>query len=74
MTSYELAVAVFSKWDTEKDFVDELMAQTRLVLPEWNRDLLEFCAQAILYRFNIQIRPKYEQLFRSVGTKASERG
>ena len=74
MTSYELAVAVFSKWNTEKDFVDELMAQTRLVSPEWNRDLLEFCAQAILYRFNIQIRPKYEQLFRSVGTKASERG
>jgi hypothetical protein len=73
-TSYELAVAVFSQWDTEKGFVDELTIQTRSVLPEWNRDLLAFCAQAILYMFNILIRSKYRQLFISDGTTACEPG
>ncbi|NQT98108.1 MAG: radical SAM protein [Candidatus Marinimicrobia bacterium] len=72
MTSYDLAVAVFSKWSTEKKFVDELMVLTQSVSPAWKRDLLQFCAQAILYRFNIQIRQKYRQLFISVGTIESE--
>jgi hypothetical protein len=73
LTSYELALAVFSKWETEEDLFDELTVQTRSVLPEWNRDLLEFCAEAILYMFNIVIRRKYRQLFISVGTTACER-
>ena len=66
MTSYKLAVAIFSKWWTEKDFVDGLTVETRSILPEWKRDLLQFCAQAILYRFNILIRHEYRQLFISV--------
>jgi hypothetical protein len=66
MTSYELAAAIFSRWDTEKDFLDELTVRTRSVLPEWKRDLLQFCARAILYMFNIRIRRKYRQLFISV--------
>jgi hypothetical protein len=63
MTAYELAVAVFSRWYTEKDLVDELTVQTRSVWPEWKCDLLRFCAQAILYKFNILIRPQYSELF-----------
>ncbi len=62
-TSYDLAVAVFGKWYTEKDFINELTVLTRSVLPVWKRDLIQFCAQAILYRFNILIRHKYRQLF-----------
>jgi hypothetical protein len=58
-TSYELAKALYGKWE----LAEELEAQTQAVSPEWKRDLLQFCFQAILYRFNILINPKYRKLF-----------
>ena len=61
-TPYELAIVIFSRWE----LADELDAQIQLVSPEWKRALLQFCVQAILYRFNILIKPKYRQLFISV--------
>lgn len=74
MPSYNLAVAVFSKWHIKKDFTDELAVQTRSIFPKWKRDLLQFCAQAILYKFNILIRRNYRQLIISVGKKSCESG
>ena len=61
MTPYELATMVFNRWE----LAEVPTAQTRSVSPEWKRDLLQFCVQAILYRFNILIKPKYRQLFLS---------
>jgi hypothetical protein len=63
VTSYELAVAVFSRWHTEEEFVHELTMRTRSVSPKWKRSLLQFCTQAILYMFNILIMREYRQLF-----------
>ena len=59
ITPYGLAIAVFSRWE----LADELTVEIQSVLPEWKRDLLQFCVQAILYTFNILIKPKYRQLF-----------
>ena len=56
---YDLAIVVFSRCD----FVKELNVKTQSISPEWKRDLLQFCVQAILYRFNILTGPKYRQLF-----------
>lgn len=58
-TPYELAVAIFTRWE----LAEELNVQIQLVSPEWKRGILRFCVQAILYRFNIQIKPKYKKLF-----------
>jgi len=49
-----------------RDFAEQLAAQTQSVLPEWKRDLLQFCVQAILYKFNVLVKQKYRQLFVSV--------
>ncbi len=68
ITSYEMAVKVFGRWQSEKEFEDELTVITRSILADWKRNLLQFCAQAILYMFNIQFRHKYVQLFISSGT------
>lgn len=59
ITPYELAIAVFGK----SDFAEELTVKTQAVSPEWKRDLLQFCVHAMLYRFNVLIKPKYRQLF-----------
>lgn len=61
-TPYELAVSVFSRWEPAV----ELATQTGSILPEWKHDLLQFCVHAILYRYNILLKPKYRQLFISV--------
>jgi hypothetical protein len=58
-TPYELASAVFRRWELAED----LLVQTHSVFPDWKRDLFQFCVQAILYKFNILIKPKYRQLF-----------
>lgn len=46
-----------------------LLEQTLSVMPDWKRDLFRFCAQAILSRFNILIKPRYRQLFISDGPR-----
>ena len=67
ITPYELAVVVFRKWD----HAEELTNQTTSVSPKWKRDLLQFCVQAMLYRFNIIITPKYKPLFQQAKSEAS---
>lgn len=62
ITPYELAANVFSRGE----LAAQLTSQTRSILPEWKHDLLQFCVQAILYRYNILLKPKYRQLFISV--------
>ena len=63
VTPYELAVAIFNRWRTEEELVDEMTTQSNLVMNESTRDLKRFCIRAILYTFNVQIKPKYRDLF-----------
>ncbi|MGB3714505.1 MAG: hypothetical protein WA996_08760 [Candidatus Promineifilaceae bacterium] len=72
MTPYDLAVALFNRWSSEKELVDDLTEQTRSVLNESMQYLNGFCVQAMLYRFNVQIKPKYRGLFVSYGLTVSE--
>ncbi len=62
-TPYELAVAVFGRWCTEKGLADGLSEQTRSFLSESMQGLTRFCVQAMLYRFNVLVNPKYRGLF-----------
>lgn len=59
ITPYELALELFKRWE----HTEELLAQIQPILPDWKHDLIQFCVQAILYRFNILLQPKYRQLF-----------
>jgi hypothetical protein len=70
LTPYELAVTVYGRWCTEKELVDELLEQTQSVLSESMQDLLQFCIEAMLYRFNVLIRPRYRELFVPAGLSA----
>ena len=63
LTPYELAVVIFNRWCTEKELVDELTEQSKPVVSESMQDFVRFCAQAMLYRFNVRINPKYKDLF-----------
>jgi hypothetical protein len=58
-----LAVAIFNRWRTEEELVDEMTTQSNLVMNESTRDFIRFCIRAILYTFNVQIKPKYRDLF-----------
>jgi hypothetical protein len=62
-TPYKLAGFVLGRWATEEAFADELAERTRPVQPAWRRDLLRFCARAVLYMFNVRIRRDYRGLF-----------
>jgi hypothetical protein len=62
-TPYALAVAVYSRWDTEKGLLEALERQTGPVLSKPMQGFLRFCIQAILYRFNILFLPEYRTLF-----------
>ncbi len=72
MTPYDLTIALFERWSTEKELVDELTEQTKSVLSESMQSVNRFCIQAMLYRLNVQIRPKYRGLFVSDGLTGSE--
>ncbi len=63
MTPYALAVAIFRRWRTEEELVDEMTKQSELVMSESMRDFVRFCIRAILYKFNVRIKPKYRDLF-----------
>ena len=67
MTPYELATAIFNKWDTEKELFDTLTEQSKPVLSETMQDFTRFCIQVMLYRLNVLINPKYRKLFVSDG-------
>jgi hypothetical protein len=73
-TPYELAVAVLNRWGTEKELVDELNEQTKSVLSESMQDFTRFCVQAMLYRFNVLINPKYRRLIVSVDLTGTQGG
>jgi hypothetical protein len=65
MTPYEFAKVIFSRWSTEDELIKELSRQTSSVLSGTMQDFIQFCLQAILYRSNILINPKYRELFLS---------
>jgi len=67
ITPYELAVAIFNRWSTEKDLLDELDEHTKLVLSEQPQGYIRFCIQAMLNWFNLLVNPKYRRLFVSTG-------
>jgi hypothetical protein len=74
LTPYELAVTILCRWCTEKELADELFERTRPILSESMQNLLLFCVEAMLYRLNVLIRPKYRELFLSAGLTGQERG
>ena len=63
VTPYELTVAIFSRWHTEEEFINELTKQSELVMSKSMHDFVYFCFQAILYKFNVRIKPEYRDLF-----------
>jgi hypothetical protein len=67
MTPYALAVAVYSRWDTEKGLLEALERQTGPVLSEPLQGFIRFSIQAMLYRFNILVLPEYKTLFVNAG-------
>ena len=62
-TPYDLAVTVFSRWSTVDEIHNELMEHTKLEWSKAMQDLSRFCVQAILYKLNILLTPKYKSLF-----------
>ena len=56
---------------TEKDILDELTEQNKSVLSTLMQDFNCFCVQAIFYRHNVIITPKYRGLFVS-GSQVSK--
>jgi hypothetical protein len=63
MTPYELALAVFSRWHTEEALSVELARTVQSIPGQAMQALVQFCVRAILYRFNVHIRPDYRPLF-----------
>jgi len=68
MTPYELAVPVFNKWRTEDELINEIAVQAKPFLSDAMQGLVQFCIQAMLYRLNVQVNPKYRDLFVLVRT------
>ena len=62
-TPYELAAAIFPRWHTEEEIINEAVRQVGSAPGELLQDFLRFCIQAVLYRGNIQLQPVYRQLF-----------
>jgi hypothetical protein len=58
-TPYSLATAVYSRFNNEEDLLNALTKP----LDQAVRGLIEFVVRAILYRFNVQVEPKYRALF-----------
>jgi hypothetical protein len=75
-TTYDLAVAVFDRWCTEKELVDELAERTKSVLSDSTQALIRFCVQAMLYKLNVLIKPEFRALFveESSGETSSQGG
>ena len=63
MTPYQLAVQVYNRWSTEEQLFDVLGMYTGAFMNESLQEGTRFCVQALLYRFNLQIRPEYRALF-----------
>ena len=63
MTPYHLALDVYTNWSTEEQLFEVLGMVTGMLMSVSLQDCMRFCVQAILYRFNLQIRPEYRALF-----------
>jgi len=63
MTPYRLATMIFSRWSSEREFVEAPLRELRPEMKPAAQELLRFCLQAILYRFNVLLRPEYRELF-----------
>lgn len=62
-TPYHLSVSIFSRWQSEDDLIRDANAQTESLLGESMVELIDFCIQAMIYRFNLRIEPVYKKLF-----------
>jgi len=67
ITPYELAVSVFKKCRTETELMNSIAGQTNLALNESIIEFIQFCVRAILYMFNVQIKPEYSALLLRLG-------
>lgn len=63
MTPYQLAVRIFSRWNTEQELFEELARQTDIIRPSAPNDFYIFCIKIMLYQYNIQINTSYSILF-----------
>jgi hypothetical protein len=62
-TPFEIAKSIYSKWTEEDVFLEEVLSQSKSHSPEWVQDLLQFCVQVILHKFNVVVKDKYKALF-----------
>jgi hypothetical protein len=60
---YDIAISIYSKWGDEEMILEEKLSQARSIFPKWVQDLLHFCVQAILYKFNLVIKDSYKPFF-----------
>ena len=63
MTPYSLALTLTKRWGTEKLLIDKATAQAQLIQNEHLKSFFIFCIEALLYKFNLVLTPKYGALF-----------
>jgi len=64
-TPYTLAQSIFAHADSEQTFNEYIKEYVESYAHQWQRRSLIFSAQAMCYKFNILLNPKYRQLFLS---------
>lgn len=62
-TPFNIARSIYSKWSTEEELQNWIVTQSLSYSPGWKQSLLQFCAQTILYKFNIEFNIKYAPFF-----------
>jgi hypothetical protein len=67
MTPYALALKLSKRWGTEKLLLAEATTQALLIQNEHLRSCFIFCIEALLFRFNLELTPKYRALFSDYG-------
>jgi hypothetical protein len=63
MTPYALALILLKRWGTEKLLLARATALAQLIQNEHLKSCFIFCIEALLYKFNILLTPKYRALF-----------
>jgi hypothetical protein len=67
MTPYAMALRLSRNWETEKLLLAEATTQALLIQNEHLRSCYIFCIEALLFRFNLELTPKYRALFSDHG-------
>jgi hypothetical protein len=67
MTPYAMALRLSKNWETEKLLLAEATTQALLIQNEHLRSCYIFCIEALLFRFNLELTPKYRALFSDHG-------